>query len=128
MAQSRDQKLSGLDWGGYRITEFYQPSCAEFAQDIADGRREKKNLREFTPLPGGWEFVVEHQLKINLPRSEIPRFRRIYGYVGNAQTTDSEGTIAPMCFQVIAKLNFRYGDSEFGYADSFYLGPSSSVQ
>ena len=91
-----DSELFGLDWNGDRILEFYQPRCSEFAQEIADGSREKKNLREITPLPEGWEFVIEKQLRINLPRSEMPRFRRIYGYVGTAQTTDSEGTLTPM--------------------------------
>ena len=63
--------------------------------------------------------MVGKQLKINLPRTEVPRFRRIYAYIGKAQTTDSEGALTPLCFQVIAKLNFRYGDSDAEYADSF---------
>ena len=106
----------GIDWN--EIAEFYQPSCSEFAQSVADARREKINLREIIPIPDSWEILYEKQLKAQLPRNQISRFRRIYGYLVTAQSTDSDGTLTPVIFQLATKLNFRYGISDREYADS----------
>ena len=88
--------ISGIDWGDSEISEFYQPSCAEFAHELADARRKQYHVREITPLPSGWELAIDKQLKIEFPSDRIPRFRRIYGYIGTAQSADSEGTQTPV--------------------------------
>lgn len=74
--------------GGDEVSEFYRPSSAEFAQVVSGRRRAKSNLRDSTQMPGGWGLAIEKHLKVKLPRNEVPRFRRIYGYVGTAQSTD----------------------------------------
>ena len=104
-----DLPIFGIDWDGVEISDFYQPSCAEFAHELADARRKQYNVRESTPMPAGWELVLGKHLKLELPRGQIPRFRRIYGYIGTAQMAESEGTLTYVCFQIVIKLNFRYG-------------------
>ena len=51
----------------------------------------------------------------------IPGFRRTYGYVRPAQTTDSDGTLSPSRSLAIAKLDSTYGRTGCEYDDSFAL-------
>ena len=98
-------------------TEFYQPSRDEFAKELADSMRNRHDVREIIPLPDGRGLVFDKHLTLELPRGGIPRFRRIYGYIGTAQSSESGGALTPACFQLATKLNFRYGSSEPEYAD-----------
>ena len=118
-------------WGRYR------PSAIEFPDQIWDLQASKGDPRPAFPLPEGWRLMMpgkasasgcfgqfffgpnhfaKQQLALQVDTPSAKRFRNVFGYVSFIKPEEFEGSITPLCAQVVIKRPFNYGTLSWGKA------------
>lgn len=106
-------RFYGYSSCGDKIDTIQDPSLLGQARALAVARHNRTNIEKAIVLPADWSLDYrDGQVLLTVPERCANHYRRVYGFVGACNDTDSRGTATPLQFHIVLKLPFFFGKTQ----------------